>query len=85
MLGHTPVRECILCRKKTEKSKLLKVVKNKEGIFLDKLQNKEGRGAYICEECRKKEELFKKKALDRSFHQKVPEDVYDLLKGDNNG
>ena len=35
---------------KTEKSKLLKVVKNKEGIFLDKLQNKEGRGAYICDD-----------------------------------
>ena len=84
-MQHIPVRECILCHKKFEKSELLRIVKNEHGIELDKTQKKEGRGAYICTECKKSENLYKKRALDRAFKQKVSDEIYDLLKGEKDG
>ena len=81
-MGHTPIRECALCREKFSKSCLLRIVKGKNGIVLDENQKEDGRGAYICCKCRKSENLFKKRVLDRAFKQKVPDEIYDLLKGE---
>ena len=79
---HIPIRECILCRRKFEKKKLLRITKSADGILTDKTQKKEGRGAYICPECRKDENLLKKRVLDRAFRQRVGEEVYKELMSD---
>lgn len=84
-MGHTPERQCILCRNKFTKNMLMRIVKNIDGISIDETHKKEGRGAYICRECIKSEDLMKKRVLDRAFRQKVPDEVYGLLKGENNG
>lgn len=76
---HIPIRECICCRQKGEKQKFLKVVKNEHGFFVDRKQNQQGRGAYICSACLSAPDIFKKRPLDRAFRQRVPEEVYEAL------
>lgn len=56
-------RTCLGCLKKEEKSKLIKLVANGEKIELDKSQEKQGRGSYICSS-----ECFLK-ALNKNFLQ----------------
>lgn len=81
-MGHIPQRSCILCREKLSKSQLLRIVKNGENFSIDETHKKDGRGAYICCKCKNSEELFKKRVLDRAFRMRVPDEIYDLLKGE---
>ena len=81
-MGHIPQRTCILCREKLSKSQLLRIVKNGETFSIDETHKKDGRGAYICCKCKNSEELFKKRVLDRAFRMRVPDEIYDLLKGE---
>ena len=81
-MGHIPPRTCILCREKLDKSQLLRIVKNGENFSIDVPHKKDGRGAYICCKCKKSEMLLKKRVLDRAFKTKVPDEIYDLLKGE---
>lgn len=81
-MGHLPLRTCILCRRKLDKSQLLRIVKYGEEFSLDETHKKDGRGAYVCAECRTSEQLLKKRALDRAFKRRVPDGIYDLLKGE---
>jgi len=77
--GHTPsLRRCVVCRQMKEKAALSRVVRSAEGEFLvDGTMKAAGRGAYLChdEDCHKK--CAKTRAFDRSFKQKVPQEVYD--------
>ena len=81
-MGHKPERTCILCREKFEKSELLRIVKNGENFMMDENHKKDGRGAYICSKCKTSEDLLKKRVLDRAFRMRVPDEIYDLLKGE---
>lgn len=81
-MAHIPERTCILCRGKFEKSQLLRIVKHNDVFFIDETHKKDGRGAYICAECKTSENLLKKRALDRAFRVRVPDEIYDLLKGE---
>lgn len=84
-MAHTPERQCILCREKFSKNMLIRIVKNSSGISIDETHKKEGRGAYICRECIKSGDLLKKRVLDRAFREKVPDEIYGLIKGENDG
>lgn len=74
-----PLRLCIACLKLKDKKELIRIVKNDEGISLDRTGKKNGRGAYICNdiECLKK--AIKSKALNKAFKQSVDKDTYDKL------
>ena len=81
-MGNKPLRSCILCRGKFEKSELLRIVKCGESFSIDETHKKEGRGAYICNKCKALDDLLKKRVLDRAFRMRVPDEIYDLLKGE---
>lgn len=81
-MGHIPQRQCMLCRKKIIKSDLLRFVNDGGNIKIDEKQKENGRGAYICSDCRMSDMILKKRVLDKAFRQKVPDEIYDLLKGD---
>ena len=81
-MAHIPQRTCILCREKMDKSQLFRIVKNGESFSIDETHKKEGRGAYICAKCKLSENLLKKRVLDRAFKMRVPDEIYDLLKGE---
>lgn len=84
-MAHTPERTCILCRSKFSKTELIRVVRLNGEFFLDETHKKDGRGAYLCTKCRESDDLFKKRALDRAFRARVPDEIYGLLKGEHNG
>jgi predicted RNA-binding protein YlxR (DUF448 family) len=48
---HIPQRSCIVCRRKTDKRQLVRIVKTAdEGIIVDPTGKRNGRGAYVCDQ-----------------------------------
>lgn len=46
---HVPQRTCVICRQKTDKRQLTRVVSTvDEGVIVDVTGKRNGRGAYIC-------------------------------------
>lgn len=75
------MRKCLGCEEMLGKKGLLRIVRSKEGeISLDLTGKKSGRGAYICKDLACFEKAVKKKAFERSFKCKIPDEVYDRLK-----
>jgi len=77
----TPTRMCVVCRTRSDKSSLVRIVKNKDGtIQLDKTGKNEGRGAYICSCAACLEKCIKTRSFNRAFKQQVDLKVYDDIK-----
>lgn len=48
---HSPQRSCVVCRQKTDKRRLTRLVKTAEGmVVIDTTGKKNGRGAYLCDQ-----------------------------------
>jgi hypothetical protein len=48
---HRPLRTCVVCRTKTGKNLLTRLlISNNHEINIDENQNTKGRGAYVCKE-----------------------------------
>ncbi len=76
-----PQRKCVGCNQVMDKKQLIRIVKTSENIFLvDRTGKKSGRGAYICanKECLLK--AIKTKGLEKSFKEKISEEVYSELR-----
>ncbi len=84
-LKNLPVRTCIGCGKKDEKSKFVMISRPPKNSFENSLEVSEGknksggRSAYICksEECLKK--ARKARRLERSFKSKVSNEIYEEI------
>ena len=74
-----PMRMCIACKANKPKKELIRIVKNDEGIALDKTGRKNGRGAYICNDPACVQKLKKQKILNRVFSMPVDDVVYDKI------
>jgi len=46
---HVPRRTCVICRDKTNKRMLTRVVRTEQGIQVDPSGKLNGRGAYLCD------------------------------------
>ena len=46
---HVPQRTCVVCREKTDKRALTRVVSTENGVQMDLSGKMDGRGAYLCE------------------------------------
>lgn len=71
-----PQRSCLGCNLKTDKNKLIRVVRKPDGeVVIDKTGKVAGRGAYICSsrECLK--EAIKRKSLERALNIKLSDDL----------
>ena len=70
------------CNSKKDKKDLIRIVKNKEGVIsIDKTGKANGRGAYICNNIKKKKKAVKSKRLERVFETKISEEIYESLRG----
>lgn len=77
-----PQRTCMGCNEKKDKKELIRIVKNKQKeINIDKTGKSEGRGAYICDNIDCLEKAIKTKRIERVFEQKIPEEIYEKLRG----
>lgn len=75
-------RTCMGCNSKKDKNELIRIVKNKnQEISLDRLGNKEGRGAYICDNKECLEKLIKSKRLNKVFKMNISQEIYNDLRG----
>ena len=76
-----PMRMCIGCRQMMPKKELIRVVKSPEGsIELDPKGKAPGRGAYLCRKEACIDKAAKNRLLEKAFHQKMEQEVYDKLK-----
>ena len=74
------IRMCIVCREQSDKTQLLRIVKNKDGqIFVDESGKANGRGAYVCAKKDCFEKLCKTQALNRAFKCNVLQEVYNKI------
>lgn len=74
-----PLRKCIGCNISKPKNELIRIVKNDEGILIDKTSKLNGRGAYICNSLECFEKMVKTKSLERTFEQKIEQEVLETL------
>lgn len=80
MIKKIPMRTCIACRECKPKKELIRIVKTDEGFKFDKTGKLNGRGAYICNDSKCRELLFKNKLLNKTFKCNVSSDEYNSLK-----
>lgn len=76
---YVPERKCISCRKIAAKTEFFRIVKTKDGIFADKENRLEGRGAYICKNETCISDMENKNAVARTFKMKVTPQQYKNL------
>jgi len=77
-----PMRMCIGCREMKPKKELIRVVRDPEGnIDIDLKGKAPGRGAYVCPLPACIDKAAKTKLLEKTFGQKISEEVYAKLKG----
>lgn len=74
-----PLRLCIGCNAMKNKKEMIRIVKNEDGISLDKTGRKNGRGAYLCDDIECLQKAIKSRGLERSFKQAVSKEVYNKL------
>ncbi|MCR4830058.1 MAG: YlxR family protein [Pseudobutyrivibrio sp.] len=74
-----PLRKCVACGNMLEKDKLFRLVKDIDGVMLDKSYKFQGRGAYVCKNKECLDLALKKKGLNRSLKQAVSDKVFDSL------
>ncbi|MBQ7452942.1 MAG: YlxR family protein [Clostridia bacterium] len=79
-----PQRTCIACREMKDKKDLIRIVKNPDGVSVDRTGKASGRGAYICNSVECLNKCVKSRALNRAFKENVPNEVYEKLKEEFN-
>lgn len=73
-------RKCIACREHSDKSEMLRFVKQKDGgVFLDESKNADGRGVWVHDRADCKAKVCKKKMLNSAFKTNVSNDIYDKI------
>ena len=77
--GQPALRRCVGCREMINAMDLIRVVKSPDGIFALGTPKSPGRGAYICKDANCLAKAAKSKGFDRSFKQKVPQEIYHSL------
>lgn len=70
---HIPQRTCVICRAKTDKRRLTRIVRTPEQVvLLDPTGKKNGRGAYICDRPECWERMQITELLDRALETTIP-------------
>jgi predicted RNA-binding protein YlxR (DUF448 family) len=82
-LKKIPMRTCIICRQKTDKRSLNRIVRTPEGpVAFDPGGKKNGRGAYICSEEGCLELAKNRKKIEYALQSEVSdEDLVNIRKG----
>lgn len=75
-----PQRMCVICRKRKNKSDLIRIVRNNQNeVKIDKNGKEQGRGAYICKDRSCLEKLKKSNILANMLEITIPEIIYQDL------
>jgi|WetSurMetagenome_2_1015567.scaffolds.fasta_scaffold229311_2 uncharacterized protein len=73
--GHIPERSCVICKKKIDRSSLLKFVILSEQVIFDIKSQMMGRGYYICNDfdnrCLEHLDKWLEKSLKKKFSKNI--------------
>lgn len=71
---HIPQRTCVVCRRKMDKRRLLRIVRTAEnGTVADLTGKRNGRGAYLCDDLGCWDKALNSKVLDRELQVEITE------------
>lgn len=71
-VGHTPLRRCLVCRKRRRKGELIRLVYTEgKGVIVDTGQRMPGRGAYLCGDDRCLRRGLTVKVMSNAFKKRV--------------
>ena len=73
------LRTCCVCKKKLNKNDMSRIVKIEDKLFLDNKKEKCGKATYICKDIQCKENLIKKKVLNKVFRFNFNQEQYENL------
>ena len=77
---HIPQRSCAVCKVKSDKENLIRLVKSPDGkIFIDTAKKLPGRGVYICPDLECLERAKKSKILSHSLGAEIDDDFFQEL------
>ena len=72
-----PIRTCVTCGLKAAKRDLLRIVASPDGsIAVDAVGKLNGRGAYLCVECRRVPETLRRGRLEHSLKTGISDDEW---------
>ena len=75
-----PVRTCVFCGLKAAKRDLMRIVSSPDGrIEVDSVGRLNGRGAYLCAECRSEPETLRRGRLEHSLKTGITEEEWGGL------
>lgn len=73
------IRTCIVCKKKTEKPLLLRLVRINGELIIDENQKINSRAVYLCKDINCALKLKKQKGLNRIYHCQIDDNDYDKI------
>ena len=77
----SPQRTCIVCKRKTDKDELLRIVRVSDHSFnVDWSGHLPGRGAYVCQSATCLEAAVDGEGIRRAFKARLGETVLDRLR-----
>ena len=77
---HYPVRSCAVCKARSDKKDLIRLVKSPDGkIFIDSAKKLPGRGAYICPDLECLERAKKSGVLAHALRAEIDENFWSDL------
>ena len=71
---HIPVRTCVVCREKSGKRTLFRIVRTEHGAQIDPTGKMNGRGAYLCDRVECWERAMKTDILSQALRIKVTDE-----------
>ena len=75
-----PQRKCLGCGEMADKSALVRIVRDPDGIVsLDLTGRKAGRGAYVCRKLACLQKARKARRAEKALACAIPEEVYDRM------
>lgn len=78
---HVPQRSCIVCREKTDKRRLSRLVRTPDGVIVDGSGRLPGRGAYLCDRPTCWDRALQSGLLERALRTSLSPEIRASLAG----
>jgi predicted RNA-binding protein YlxR (DUF448 family) len=77
---HIPIRTCVVCREKSGKRALTRIVRTEAGLMIDLTGKAHGRGAYLCDNPDCWQRAASTEALANALRTRLSEADRELLR-----
>jgi hypothetical protein len=77
---HVPIRTCVVCRDKSGKRTLTRLVHNDTGLVIDRTGKANGRGAYLCDDSQCWQRAAQSDVLNQALRTSLTPTDRDLLR-----